>query len=442
MRQVGLRRVTLNDVEMHRIFLDPVNLNLGEQVLVNNRFASMTIGSELVTNGDFSSATGWNLGSGWSIDTVLGTMTHDGTAKSNTTQTGFTAYQAIKTEIITDSNDQTSNKALVRETFLQNKWTLSNNASAIDVNWECNAGTEPTIFSIRDTEENTTSRVFSSISIKPVTLDSWSEIGTRTATEHLCYDGDQALVNIFSGGAQIGITQDLSDGDTYGSELQPNSDLSGTAGGHDGTGSGSGAVADDYTIYSNVGDVYTSSKDGNDHQVITATSGDNVLIRATANRPTLSSGTLYKASITLSDLTGSVDWLVRASFGVNVQFQNTITSAGTYTLYFIADASFSASVYLLLLDAGESCTISEMSIKEVTTVNPVFEPGGYYYSIGIENDNAGSLKLSTPTDGDLAVIDNTGPHTGVISLTDPNIQLEANGACDVTPSYFNLYPVI
>ena len=283
MRQVGLRRVTLNSVEMRRIFLDPVNLNLGEQVLVNNRFASMTIGSELVTNGDFSSATGWDLGSGWSIDTGLGTLTHDGTAKSNTTQTGFTAFQSIKTEIITDSNDQTSNKALVRETFLQNKWTLSNDSGPItDVNWECSAGTAPTIFSIRDTEENLSSRVFSLISIKPVTLDSWSEIGTRTATEHLCYDGDQALVNIFSGGAQIGITQAI----------------------------------------------------------------------------------------------------------------------------------------------------------------PDFVAGDYYYSIGIANDNAGSLKLSTPTDGDLATIDNTGPHTGVISLTDANIQLEANGACDVTPSYFDLYPIV
>jgi len=158
-------------------------------------------------------------------------------------------------------------------------------------------------------------------------------------------------------------------GTAFGSELQPNSDLSGVAGGHDGAGSGSGAVADDYTIFSTAGDVYTSSKDGNDHQVITATSGANVIIRATANKPTLSSGTLYKASITLSNLTGSVDWLVGATSSVNVQFQNTITSVGTYTQYFIAGASFQASVYLLLLDAGESCTISEMSIKEVTASN-------------------------------------------------------------------------
>ena len=282
MRQVGLRRVTLDDVNMRRVFMDPVSINLGEQALLNNRFTSMTIGSELALDGDFSSAVNWDLGAGWSIDTGLGTMTHDGTAKSNATQSGFTAFQSLKTEIVTDSNAQTNNKALVRETFLQNKWTLSNAPSATDVNWECNAGTAPTIFSIRDTEENLSSRVFSSISIKPVTIDNWAEVGTRTATEHMCFDDDNHVINIFSAGLAMGITQTI----------------------------------------------------------------------------------------------------------------------------------------------------------------PNFVAGDWFYSVGIANDNAGSLKISTAADGDLAVIDNTGPHTGVISLTDADIILQNNGACDVTPSYFNLYPVI
>ena len=210
-------------------------------------------------------------------------------------------------------------------------------------------------------------------------------------------------------------------GTAFGSGLQPNSDLSGTAGGHDGTGSGSGAVADDYTIFSIVGDVYTSSKDGNDHQVITATIGDNVLIRATANKPTLSSGTLYKASITLSELTGSVDWLVGQSSSANVQFQNTITSAGTYTQYFIAGASFSASVYLQLLDAGESCTISEMSIKAVTeSIEMWFDSGTTIDLVGIASDvedgdlTGASLVWTSSLDGALG----TGQSLSDVSLTD------------------------
>ena len=135
-------------------------------------------------------------------------------------------------------------------------------------------------------------------------------------------------------------------------------------------------------------------------------------------------------------------WQIRRSGLADLQFSISVGSPGVYTQYFICDATATNFSNRLVIDNGGSCTISEMSIKEVTTANPVFEPGGYYYSIGITNNNAGSLKLSTPTDGDLAVIDNTGPHTGVISLTDANIQLEANGACDLTVSYFDLYPIV
>ena len=439
--KVEMERIGMTPVAMLQVMPLPVGISIGPQLLNNSNFTDMTIGSELVLNGDFSSATGWSLGPGWSIDTGLGTLTHDGTAKSNTTQSGFTAYQAIKTEIVTDSNAQTQNKALVRETFLQNKWNLSDTAPVTDVNWECNAGSAPTIFSIRDTEENTTSRVFSSISIKPVTLDDWLELGTRTAAEHMCFDDDNGVINIVSGGLQMGITQDLSDGDTYGSELQPNSDLSGTGGSLSGAGTVIGDIADDWYVFADTGMTVTASKDGSDYQVLSF-SGSAFGILVDLSYPvSLIIGVLYRAQATFDSVSGSINWRVTSSGGANEQFDIPVTSSGTYTVYFFADTTADVSTRVIGVD-GESCTISEVSIKEVTTAVPVFTPGEHYYNVELTGVDGGSVKLATPSDGTLATFNTVGSRANVVTITDPNIRFEANGACNIDVGAVTLYPVI
>jgi hypothetical protein len=583
----------MTKIEMVRLLMDPVSLELGPQALLNSSFDDMTVGSELVTSWDFTSATGWNLGAGWSIttgaetelqpnsdlsgtsgghdgtgvgsgdvaddysifsgsgdiytsskdvndyqsvsvsagDNVIlratdnkptlsigtlykatitltelsgsvdwqvsqtsssniqfqesvssaGTYTnyfvsdasfvatvyvinvdagesfsvsemsikevgfaeHDGITSSNLTQAGFTEYQSLKTVVYTISNAQQNNKTQIRNTFFTEKEQLTNDAGpAHDTFWDCNAGTSPTTFSMRSTENAGGVRTFDSISIRPVTLDDWTELGVRIVNEHMCFNNDTGAINITSGGLEMGITQDISDGDTYGSELQPNSDLSGTGGAFDGTGSGSGDIADDYSIFIQ-GDTVTASKEAvTDNQIISVSVGVNTIIRATANRPSLSSGTLYKAVINLTALSGTVDWLVGSTTESNVQFEVTISGAGVYTVYFEADVDFQGSSYLLMMDAGESCTISEMSIKEVTTAVPVFTPGEHYYSVELTGVDSGSVKLATPSDGTLATFNTVGSRANVVTITDPNIRFEANGACNIDVGAVTLYPVI
>ena len=73
-----MKRLEMTKIEMVRLLMDPVSLELGPQALTNPSFEDMQLGSEQVLDGDFSSAANWNLGAGWSIDTGLGTLTHDG----------------------------------------------------------------------------------------------------------------------------------------------------------------------------------------------------------------------------------------------------------------------------------------------------------------------------------------------------------------------------
>ena len=158
-------------------------------------------------------------------------------------------------------------------------------------------------------------------------------------------------------------------GTAFGPELQPNSDMSGTTGTHTGDGSGSGAVADDWKIYT-VGAlaVATASKDGSDYQNVSISGTGYANVMSTATRPTLTSASLYKAVLDISNVVGAISWRVRDADSTAIQFLETITSDGTYTRYFIASASVDVSTYLTM-EPGESCTISEASIKEVTASN-------------------------------------------------------------------------
>ena len=156
-------------------------------------------------------------------------------------------------------------------------------------------------------------------------------------------------------------------GTAFGPELQPNSDLSGTGGGFAGTpGASSGEISDDWNIFVFFGATCTASKDGSDSQAITTTGGGIALIDYSVP---LTSGTLYKAVLTISDITGSIRWNVASTGDTNIQFDNQITSDGTYVQYFVADTTASDFGNRVTLDDGESCTISEASIKEVTASN-------------------------------------------------------------------------
>jgi hypothetical protein len=281
MRSIGLRRVTLNPVELKRVFLDPVNVNLGDQKLVNYDFSAMTIGAEVVVDPGFDNALDWSFSAAWSVSG--GKATHDdGTSdniqtSANVTTIGASYVATVVSDSITENGTQR----------ITSRWSHDNYTLSVgtDTFYTAAVGSPtpqtPALRSAGSSDLGNT-WVVDSFSVKPISVDSWPDVGTRSAAEYMIFDNDAQTVRIVSGGLQMGITQTI----------------------------------------------------------------------------------------------------------------------------------------------------------------PDFVAGDWYYSVDIANDNLGSLKISTALDGDLATIDNTGEHTGVISLTDADIILQANGACDLTVCCFELYQVV
>lgn len=281
MRSIGLRRVTLNPVELKRVFLDPVNVNLGDQKLVNFDFSAMTIGAEVVVDPGFDDALDWTFSAGWAV--AGGKATHTGGTSDNiaTAANVTTLGNSYVAVVTTDSNTEDSAQRITGRWADQN-YNIGDNAPVVDTVYTAAVGSPTPLTPALRSTGLLGSWVVDSFSVKPISVDTWSEVGTRSAAEYMIFNNDDQTVQIVSGGLQMGITQTI----------------------------------------------------------------------------------------------------------------------------------------------------------------PDFAAGDYYYSVDIANDNLGTLKISTALDGDLATIDNTGEHTGVISLTDADIILQANGACDLTVCCFELYQVV
>ena len=154
-------------------------------------------------------------------------------------------------------------------------------------------------------------------------------------------------------------------GTAFGSELQPNSDLSGTGGTSSGTGTVNGDIADNWDIFAGSGSTITCSKTvTTDFQSVSSAGGTGILRDYSAS---INNGTLYIATVTVADISGTITWSVEKSGGSS-QFLRFLTSDGAYTQYFIASESGNMSNIFSFGD-GESGTISEASIKEVTASN-------------------------------------------------------------------------
>jgi len=281
-RPVVLRSVALRPVALTEVSLNPISVDVGPQALDNFDFSAMTVGAELITDPGFDTGTGWALQADWVISGGLATFTWNGANRNiSTNDDPLTAYQSLVFGIDVDSN--TFDGAVdLRNTVIGANQRIDNSGLGLTNYYKVNWGTAPLNISIRARSGTTGSFSMASVSVKPIDLDDWTEIGTRTATEYIVYNAEDSTVQIVSGGAQIGI------------------------------------------------------------------------------------------DIAITD--------------------------------FIA--------------------------------------GQYVYMIDVANDNSGSLKISTSGDGDLATINDAGVHDGVISITDSTIQLEANGACDLTVNSFKLFPVV
>jgi len=199
-----------------RLILTALFLSLGlsqalSNELSNPEFTSTTASAELATDPGFDTGTGWSTQAPWSISGS--TATHNGTAAGNlsTNDEPVPAYQSCMVTVEILEYNQSSN-CEVRDTFFPSKQAI-NEFPSTDILYDCNTGSSPTDFALRAKGTDLTTIVLGGISLKTLTLDNWTEVGTRTATEHTCYDPNQGLVKFDSGGTVFSIKQALANED-------------------------------------------------------------------------------------------------------------------------------------------------------------------------------------------------------------------------------------
>jgi hypothetical protein len=283
---MALKKVEMTAVEMTPVFMQqimtlPVGVRIGPQLLSNSQFEDMTIGSEVIVDPGFDNALDWSFSAGWAVAASNATHT-GGTSDNIQSATNVTnigdSYVAV---LSTVSNTEDGTQRITAR-WADTNYTVGQTAPGVDTVYTAAVGSPtPQTPALRSAGATLGSWVCDSFSVKPISLDDYSELGTRNANEYMVFNAADDTVRIVSGGLTMGITQ----------------------------------------------------------------------------------------------------------------------------------------------------------------VIPDFVAGDYYYSVGT-TAITGSLIISTPTDGTLGTISSLGENRGVISLTDANIQLEDNGACDVTVSSFNIYKVI
>jgi hypothetical protein len=69
-----------------QLVLNPTFTNTGPEEVTNGDFSQTVLGSELVVNGDFLSASSWNVNPNWSINTALGVAEADGLSNADINQ--------------------------------------------------------------------------------------------------------------------------------------------------------------------------------------------------------------------------------------------------------------------------------------------------------------------------------------------------------------------
>ena len=282
--KVQLEKIVLTPVSMEQVMMTPVTVNLGPQLLSNSQFSDMTIGAEVNADPGFDDPLEWSTGGSWVVSGSTATHTtgdsNNITANTNTTTIGE-CYQVTN---VTLTNDEIGGSQRYASARWCNEDLILPNGAGTNVGYVTAAGgNNPTKITMRSavSSAGVGDWVTESMSVKPVSLDGFTRLGTISLTEWNLYDAENKTVRIVSGGAQMGITQTI----------------------------------------------------------------------------------------------------------------------------------------------------------------PTFVTGDYYYSIFVDS-KTGDLKLSNPTDGDIASISSTGENKGIISITDGDLQLEADGACDVIVSAFTIYRVL
>ena len=204
----------LNSIILSIIFVLCFTWNINAQTsLTNGDFTSMTIGPELLQDPSFDSGVSWNTSGTWTVSG--GTATHIGGSNDNLISVAEVAtigecYQvSVACSVYTEDGSAryASERWCDTDQVLETTGTFTGYVAAV-------GDPDPTRPEARSAGSTTGQWTLDSMSVKDVSLDSWTEEGTLSITEYAIYNDSLDTVELNSSVTnQFAIKQALDNGD-------------------------------------------------------------------------------------------------------------------------------------------------------------------------------------------------------------------------------------
>lgn len=204
----------LQPTQLDDTILVPTNIEIGRQLFTNPNFSFMTLGPEVMDDPGFDSPGDWTTTQGWAVTGGQAVMIWAGSAGNIISNNLLTAYQSYQLEIETISNTF-DGTCVIRNTTFGSSHDVTN--VGILIICDANVGASPLSVSMRAANGTAGIITLDNVTVKKATLDSWTELGTRTQNNYMIFntcpsDAQHQSVQIVSSGPQMGIGQNIGTG--------------------------------------------------------------------------------------------------------------------------------------------------------------------------------------------------------------------------------------